>query len=364
MPELAIEIGPRRLLGFKSLEVSTSLSQAAAKASFDGSRVTEGAFSVAENVRVTFDGQVVFTGALDEIVQQLSSDGLSFSGSARSRSGDLVDSDVDTELVPSELENTDVVAVIESFQRALEPSAEFTDRLQIPAVRSERLARPLARIERLAPSHGDSYWDAIQRACGLAGVIATASAHGGLELLEASSFESTGAALREGVNVLSASTTSNWAERTHFVIAEGQGSSLGSDYGENMLVRGAATDFAIRPTRARIVKMDGAPTAAECAARAEWEAQNRAARGTKVTVVTPGWTIPGSSELWRTGTTAQVGIPSLNVDAELLVNTATYRYDGSGISTQLDFVRPDLYAPIPTIVAEGEPTWNSWGGNF
>ncbi|MEO1700314.1 MAG: hypothetical protein AAFU73_23710 [Planctomycetota bacterium] len=362
MSEVALEVGRRRLTGFSSLRVSSGLTDAVAKATFGGADFEARTFDGFEDVRVTIDGAPVFTGALDSIERELGDSGVAFSASARSRMADLVDSTVDPEVVPAELLNQDLVSIIQVYLRALEPIGDGTGTRRIPLPDASRLPRPLERIPRHAPARGESYWTAIERACRQVGVLATPNRRGGVDLIAGGQFPALSAVLREGDNVLKARASTNWAERAHRTIADGQGDSFGNGWEDRLSVRAEAVDWAVRPTRTELLQMEGAPTRQECAARAEWEVQVRAARGSSVTVVTPGWIVPGSNEPWRVGRRIELSIPSLSVAGGLLIDRVTLRFSPDAITTQLQLVREDAYLPVPAVAAEAEPTWGSVGG--
>ena len=363
MSEIALEVGRRRLTGFSSLRVESSLTEGVAKASFAGSDFAARTFNGFEDVRATIDGTSVFTGALDSIDREMGDGGVSFRASARSRMADLGDSIVDPELVPAERLERDLVSIIQAYLRAVEPIRDGRGTRRIPLPDSSRLPRPLERIPRHAPARGESYWTAIERACRQFGVIAAPNARGGVDLVAQGRFPTLSAGLREGENVLTARASANWSERAHRTIAEGQGDAFGDGWEDRLAVRAVAVDRAVRPTRTELVQVEGQPTPEDCAARAQWEVQVRAARASRVSVVTPGWLVPGTATPWSVGHRVGVVLPSLRVSGRLLIDRVGLRFGDDGLTTQLTLVRDDAYRPAPEVAAEEEPTWESVGGS-
>lgn len=363
MPSVSIQVAGRRLSGFTSLRVATSLGAAAATATFGGSTFERGALNGQDSVRVVIGGVQVFEGALDSIELEQGPEGRAFSATARTRTADLIDSQIDREQVPAELTNTNIVALVQRYLFALEPPAANGTRIvSIPGPFTTLLATPLDVIARHATNPGESYWTAIERACRQVGVLATASRFGGLELISPSRFPRLKVILREGRNVLSMRSSTSWADRAHTIVAEGQGDAFTEGWEESLRVRAIAIDAAVRPSRIRVVQMEGSPTIDDCRRRAQWEAQILSVRGTVISVVVPGWVPDGTNEPWQVGRRVEVALDSLEVSTELLIDAVVHRFSDQGITTQLNLVRRDAYAAEPVIEARSEPSWDLLGG--
>lgn len=353
MPDVQVKIGTRLLTGFTSARITAALSAAAATVSLSGASFAARTFNGEEPLEVLTDGVTVFAGVLDSVQLEIGPAGSRFTLTGRTQTADLVDSTVDREVVAAELAGLDIVELVQTYRKAL----------GVPvAVRTQRLRRPLPIVEKFAGVPGETYWNAIERACRKVGVIATSGQFGNLQLITPGNYPRVPVGLRQGENVLAARSSTNWADRTRTVIAEGQGSAFSSAWEQQLRVRGFATDNAVRPSRVRVLQVEGSPTPEDCRLRAAWEAQHRAARGTRIAVKVAGWLVEGTTDPWRQGTLVGCAIPDIRVSGFFLIDSVSHEWSDQGLVTQLELVRRDAYDIAPTIEPGDEPSWDLLGG--
>jgi prophage tail gpP-like protein len=347
MGRVALKIGGRTLTGWSSITISSSLAAAAATLAVSGEGLPRRSLNHTELVTVTYDGQLAFSGYLDEISVDVSSQGRRVRASGRSPIADLVDSTIDREAAPEESEGENFILLV---RRYLDRSGLAIE------LDGSRIDPPIPVIPRHAPSIGETYWASIERMSRVAGVICTSTASGALALISPSRFDREPVALVEGQNVLSLRARASWADRAHRVIAEGQGSGLGDNWEDDIALRAVATDEAVRASRTSVVQVEGAATQEELEARARWEVAVRAARGSAYSAVVPGWRMPSSSRLWATGSLISLDAPSLEFRGDLLVDQVEFRFAQGGETTNVSLVRRDAYRAEPRTAAENEPT--------
>jgi prophage tail gpP-like protein len=216
------------------------------------------------------------------------------------------------------------------------------------------------RIPKVAVDPGDTAFDALERACRLAGVLPISDGAGGVLLTRAGAARAT-TALVEGVNILGASADFDASGRFRRYIVMGQ--QQGTDHvagADAAWVRAEAEDLGVvRSSRVLIVRAEGNVTPASAKLRAEWEAKVRAARATGVTVVVQGWTqADGTPDgtLWPVNARVPIRSKLLGLDGEMLITQAMHTLDEhSGALTHLSLKRPDAFLPEP-VIAEEEPS--------
>lgn len=346
MGDVSIEIGGRLLTGWSGIRVSSSLGAAAATLSITGAQLPARTLNGTSRLFVRFGKRPVFGGYLDEVATTRTDGGLEVTATGRSFTADLVDSQIPRVEAFGEVTGETISQIIARYFRSLRA---------LVGIRSNEVD-PKPVVARHAPNPGETYWSAIERACRSAGVLATAARDGKLRLLDPKRMRRAPIALREGENLLSLRASTNWSRRARTVVAEGQGDGLGDSWESDIGLEARATDESIRRGRVSVVQVDGAATAQDVEARAQWEAAVRAARGSSYTVVVPDWAIPGTDETWQLGTLVGLSAPSMLFSGSLVIDSIEHRLNDSGRVTQLGLVRRGAYQSQPVVAAADEPT--------
>lgn len=221
---------------------------------------------------------------------------------------------------------------------------------------------PPAPVARLTIDPGETSFEALERACRLAGMLAVSDGDGGLVLTRAGTARC-GTSLVQGENILSASGNfdSTGRFRHYKVLAQHQGSeSLYSTQAAG--ISGTAEDSGVRrASRSLIIRADGNASQAQARTRAQWEAIVRAARGQAFHVTVQGWT-QGDGSLWPINALVHLKSEYLEVDSDVLISEATYSLEAGGTTTQLTLKRPDAFKPKPTVAVVNSGLWSELGG--
>lgn len=156
-------------------------------------------------------------------------------------------------------------------------------------------------------------------------------------------------ALVLGDNILSAEATNSVSQRFSVYRVSGQRAGNDEDFGDATLtaLQQSASDAQISRYRPLMIRQTGNATAASCQTRANFEAQQRAARSRQVTYRVQGWR-QGDGQLWQPNQQVIVWDPLLGFDNQpLLLAEVTFTLDTSGSKTTLTLAPPDAYLPAP-----------------
>lgn len=279
----------------------------------------------------------VITGCVDERSISFGPDEHSFSVSGRDAASALVDCSVD--LGGWEFSNFSVLDLAQKI------GDQFGLRVSLQA------GLVLAQADKLSLDPGDTAWEALERLCRTAGVLAVSDGDGGIVLTRVGSGKAT-TALEEGKNILQASLSCDGSKRfsAYRVLAQGRGSNKANGKAV-AAVRGVAIDEGVqRLERLLILRGDGSMTAEQAKTRAQWEASVRAARAQTANVTVQGWEQADGS-LWPVNALVHTKSPLLGLDTEMLISEVAYSLDEGGITTELGLKRPDSFNPQPEVRA-------------
>jgi prophage tail gpP-like protein len=292
-------------------------------------------------------GTRVISGHVDSRRVSLEPAERSLSISGRDRAGLLVD--CSAVLGKWEFLGVDVLTLAKAI------AAPF----EIPVALQAGLApRP---VSKLTIDPGDSAFEAIERACRLAGVLAVSDGAGGVLLTRAGTALAT-TALVEGENILGGEAEFEGTGRFSRYLVTGQRKGTDEDYGAAAaMVQGSARDAGVRRTsRVLMVRAEAAVTQEQARQRAEWEAKVRAGRAETARITVLGWT-QGGGALWPVNAQVQVRSPALGLAGEMLITGAIYRLDGGGTTTELRLMRPDAFLPEPVVAESKAKAWAELG---
>jgi prophage tail gpP-like protein len=195
---------------------------------------------------------------------------------------------------------------------------------------------------------GERAFESIERAARMRAVLVTTDGTGRL-ILSTPSKAKVGVVLAQGVNVLSASLDISWKERFSEITIKGQGKGSASTFGDKV-AHGIAKikDEAITRYRPLVVIAEQHGLSPTFAARAEWERNVRAGRGTRATVKVQGWTYPTDSaasgeKVWKPNQLVAVDLPYLGLQEDLLIAKCSYSLDESGSFTELHLAHPSAF---------------------
>jgi len=289
---------------------------------------------------LTIDGEPVIVGYIDRPARSFDAESRTLTVSGRDRTGALVDCSA----VPPAWEFRQIPL--------LTLARRIADQFGIPVSLQPGLTPP-SSLAKFSIDPGETAFDALSRACAVAGLLPIADGRGGLVLARAGSAQST-TELVEGKNIMAAADECDASGRfrTYRVLGQHAGSDEFSGP-PAASVKATALDAGVRRSeRVLLVRADGNVTTTQAQTRAQWEATVRAARAYTARVTLQGWRQDDGS-LWRENMLVRIRSPYLGLDAEMLISEVVFSLDDSaGTTTQLTLVRPDAFLPEPVI----EPT--------
>jgi prophage tail gpP-like protein len=350
---LEVRVAGNQYSGWKSAAVARSLDTLAS--TFDLSVTSQrGAFPLLPGVVVDIilpgtlpigDRQIM-RGRIDRVQASISSEAHSITISGRDRTADLIDCSIDPES-PAELYDVRVDEIVRELARPFGITVEAN----FDTATSER-------FEKFAYMQGETPFAAIDRATRLRGLLAFTDRFGRLQIERPGGPGRTKTDLVEGVNIEAASWEWNDSGRFKTYIVRGQ--RQGSDVESGLLVaatEGRASDSAIDRFRPLVLLAEGPVTTTSATQRAQWEAAVRASRAVVATVQVPTWredTDPNSFP-WEVNRITRLTIPSLGLDADMLLNRVSYRMGEEGEVAELGYVRPNAYTVQADIPEEEGP---------
>lgn len=217
-------------------------------------------------------------------------------------------------------------------------------------------------VAKLSIDPGDTAFDAIDKACRLAGVLPVSDGQGNLLLTRAGTARCP-TALVEGKNILAASADYDASSRFrhYFVLGQHQGTDEMSGHAAAQIKAFAEDENVTRVARSLLIRPEGSVTTAYAKTRAQWEAKVRAARSDSVSVTVQGWT-QANGIIWPINALVQVDSPSIGVSGEMLITQAVYSADSSGTQTVLTLKPPNAFIPEPVVKVVDTRKWKSLAG--
>jgi prophage tail gpP-like protein len=347
VPDLRLRVNGREYGGWKAARVTRGIE--AISGAFEltvsdrwGGQDTPWPIAEEDECAIVIDGAPVITGYVDRRSLAYGPEEHSLTVGGRDRTGALVDCS----------------AVLSTWEYLNVPLLTLAKRLAAPfgiAVSLQpglALPKPLAK---LTVDPGDTAFDALERACRMAGVLPVSDGSGGLVLTRTGSARAT-TALVEGQNILGASVDYDASSRFRRYVVMGQHQGTDELSGASAAaVKGEARDPGVRRgARVLLVRAESGVTQEYAKRRAEWDAKVRAARADAVTVTVQGWQ-QGDGSLWPVNALVPVRSPYLGIDGDLLITQVTYGIGDGGTIAELSLKRRDAFLPEPVV-----PTSGSW----
>lgn len=203
-----------------------------------------------------------------------------------------------------------------------------------------------APFRRFALQQGETVFAAIERMCRYRGVVAWSSGDGVLRIGNPDQGTTIGR-LAEGVNVISASGTSDVSERFSDYVVKGQASGSDERSGAAVAqVKGEARDAGITRYRPLLIIGEEQADQASLKKRAGWEASVRAGRGQTAQITVPGW-LNAAGRPFAHGMRADCDVPSARISGQLLIERLRFTRDAeSGTTTTFDLVPPEAWTQL------------------
>lgn len=359
MSDVKLLVNKKEFSGWKSARITRGIESVAGSFDLEVSDrwVHEGvvqSWPIGEEdaCQVKLGNTIVITGYVDQRSISYGSSEHSLRVSGRDKSGDLVD--CSAFLNKWEFHNIGIEAFINQVCTPYGIDVTFSEALG----QSET-----AKIAKLSIDPGDTAFEAIEKACRMAGLLVFSDGDGGIVLARAGTGRCK-TALVEGENILSASADFDASQRFSTYAVLGQQTGSDNKHGKaSAHIKGVASDLNVkRAARTLLVRAEKSVTLAQAAKRAQWEATVRAGKSQTINVKVQGWT-QANGDLWPINTLVAVKSPMLGIHGDLLISQATYSLDDSGTTTQLVLRDPKAFTPEPVITKPtGSNIWKEIAG--
>ena len=288
---------------------------------------------------VAIGGEPVVTGIIDEVEIDLDGSTHRISADGRSMGGQLAD--------------CSAVAASGSWTNlSLEAiAAQIATPLGVRVVADSSTAPVFAKF---ALQSGESCWDAIDRMARQRGLIGVSFADGSVHLVAPKPGPAS-VTLTEGVHPFKINARHKTSDRFATYIAIGQASGNDQHYGAAVAhPKALATDAGMPLPRTLVIVAEDQATPASLQARAQWEANVRAAKAQRLTLTLPRWRQPGGA-LWAIMQLVRVVAPSAWIDDSLMVVKVNFVSGSGGKNAVLELARPEAYTQEP-VAAGAQPS--------
>lgn len=285
-----------------------------------------------DSVQIKADGQLMFSGFVDEDSLDINETSTSYKCSGRCKTGQLADCSAQYKGGTWKNAKLDRIAKDLASVYGVEVKAEAN------------LGKPLP-VHSIEP--GETVLDCLLRACKQRGVLPVSTPKGEL-LLVGGSRENASDVLQLGLNIQAITTGRTFADRfgTYIVktgVERGSGAGAGKPAAERAGKTALATDSQVKAKLLRqIVIIPDDNTQATAQQVANFEARIRAAKGETASVVLPSW-FQSNGQLWREGLAVQVKADQARASGTWVVAECSYSYGDGGTKCSLALVRPDVF---------------------
>lgn len=355
--DVVLTVAGKAYEGWKTVRVTRSIESIAGSFelgvsdSWPGSPAGSLALGIAEEeeCQVELAGQLVLTGYVDKRSLSIDANARTITVSGRDKAGMLVDCSAN----PGKwlFRKTDLKTTIEAICKPLGITVTVTS--DLPARLPPR--------DKLGITPGDTAWAAVEKVCKMVGCLAISDGQGGIMLIKTGTILAP-TALVQGQNILKASAEFDASGKyfTYQCLAANAATmpkkddrdaakSAAKTIATARRAKGEAFDDNVKRTqRILIINPDDGANKKYADARAQWEANIRAAKSDKVTVTVVGWTMENGS-LWPINTLVPITAPKIGISGQMLITQAKYTMDEGGRKTELSLKRPDSFTPAPRV---------------
>jgi prophage tail gpP-like protein len=316
--------------GWKSVTVDTGIEEAVSAASMVVAGVVGASDDMildGEEIAILHDGEVVFTGYVDDVAPTENATGSSVALGARSKSCDAVDCSTPIGSWKS-IKLGDLIAKwISPYNFGVNDEAGVLN----------------TTIPRFRVQAGESIFDAIDRITREMRILITDDENGLLTFTRAGVRGVADDALVMGGNVLAMSGRQSGRERYSEIEVKGQTTTGELDF----TTTGTFEDRRVTRYRKLVVVPEKGVSAGEAQWRAQWEALTRAGRSVQYTYTVRGWR-QSTGALWRKNTDVFVTDPRRRFNATpMLITSLQYQLSDSGTTTAITVSPASAYTPEP-----------------
>lgn len=333
MREIRLEVNGMDYTGWEEITVNKSIEAVSGKYSLKVSDLPD-KFPIrpGDACKLFLNGKKIMDGYVDTAEADINSEDHSITITGRDKSADIVDCSATN---PSqEFLN---IGFAELLRKLAEPFGVSVT-VNVPG---------LEKFKKFSLQQESAY-EAIERACRLRGVFATATIDGDI-VIDQYGVRRADVGLAIGQNVLTGSVTYDHTDRFSHYYVYGQQPGDDEVNGENSAqLVGTALDSDIKRFRPLVVVAEGAVNLAVAKQRAEWEAAVRAAKAVNTRITVQGWEQTQDGRLWDINELVPCDMPALGVTGEMLIKDVQFTINNSGGTiTNLTLTKKNAYLKQP-----------------
>ena len=335
--QLRLIVNGKNYTGWKTIDISRSIKEVSGAFSLEMTDILRGfdlpLIRAGDPCRVEIDDDkgttyTVITGYVDSVSASIDAESVQFSVQGRDKSADIVDCSFVSKSQWNGIKFENFVASI---------CKPFGIEVNLDAAVDTGDA-----IDSVTYDQGVSVFEIIAKYAQLKQLLVYAREDGSLYITRVGN-QSSGVALAEGNNVLSASSSSDWSEIFSVYEVKGSRASTTNDSSESNAtqVKAQTTDSRMSRYRPLMIIPDSEQKNVSAEARSQWEATTRIAKAEGHTVTRAGWQIILNQ-------LATLELPSFGVSGEYLVESYRLTANEQGKQTEFRLVHPRSYDPLPS----------------
>lgn len=314
--------------GFESVTVHAAVNKAARTfqavlAAELGASATNAIFSTDSNVSITTNGEVLFTGIIDQKEAEIEPESASITISGRSLSADLIDSSAMHET--GYFENQDPLQIAQAISQGI--GAQWQS------------DQPLDKLDQYKLQWGETCYRCVEKMIRDQGLTITGTKDGNALITKAGTKRQSGM-LIEGENIKRGSAIYNNSNRHSKITVRGQRPVGHGD--QNLEIEATEQDSGVQRYRPILIVQDNDTTQQRAQKRAKNRKDRAAGNARKATILVQGFH-DDSGQLWEPGNLVFTDSPFLDLAQDMLIESVEYRQDDKGSVCTLSLVDPRAY---------------------
>lgn len=325
---VVVNVGGMSYSAFKTAVVRAAFNEAARSfhleiAAEAGASATNRIFKVGTKLTITANGDLLFTGFVDQKKPRLAKDDAKIDVIGRSNSGDLVDSSAKHETGQFEKKNP------------LEIGKEISKGIGAQWTTDQKLEK----IDQYQLTPGESCFRCVEKMVKQQGMTITGEADGNAKITKAGSKRHSGGIV-EGRNFLTGTADHNGSNRHSEYIVRGQ-RPFGHGV-DNLEIEAILRDKTVDRHRPIIIIQDEDTTKDRTKKRAKTRKDRAAGHSLKASVEVQGFRDEGG-KLWEPGHLVWLESPFLDIAQDMLIESVTYNQSDNGSISTLSLTDPRAY---------------------
>lgn len=288
-------------------------------------------------VQIKIDEVLVITGFIDSIEPAFIAESVSFNLAGRSTTGDLVDCNKIEKPFTYRNKKLDYIA------------KDICKPFQIEVLIESSIGE---KFKEVSVNQNESLFDFLYKLAEQRSLLLITNPEGNLIVTNAGNDHAEDTFI-EGENIVEFKGRFSFANRYSKYMIKGQNKTQpkkNSWTSTSIATFATAEDEWISRYRPKMLTAKTSIDAATAKAQVNWEAQIRAGRSTRFTIVHPGWTQSDGS-LWKENLLTYIKSPLARLDGEYLVESVDYELIAGGgldkLSSSINFVNKDTYRAAP-----------------